>query len=596
MTPYSDRMNERIVVRGVAVAPGVAWGQAVFHESDVDIPILAISEDDVGEELKRLSAALRTTKRHLAALEKNLAQEVGERDARIFAVQGLLLDDPEFRKSMRNRVRRDLVNAEVAVRDEVDEWSRRLRGLSAESERDPGADLRDVGRQVLRVLAGKPRQVPVEGDGIERLIMVAEEFLPSDAANIDRAQLAAIVTVSGGVASHAAILARSLGIPSVTFVEATGLPHHGRRWIVDGNSGQVIVNPTDVEIAEAEARSRDYREFRAALEAETRDFARTKDDVAVELMLNIDVADDLTPESLESLNGVGLYRTEFLYMNRPFFPSEAEQYRHYCDVLRKVGDREVTFRTIDVGGDKPLPYLSVPHEPNPVLGWRGIRLSLEWPDMLYSQLRALLRASAHGRMRVLAPMVTTVEETRRVVAIVREIQSDLKQHDIPFDPDMPVGMMIEIPAAALATGLIARECDFISVGTNDLSQYALAVDRNNSRVADLYQQFHPGLLRLLRDTIGQAGRAEVPLCVCGELAGNPEATLLLLGLGLRSFSMSAYDIPMVKRVVAATDLAYARKVATQAFELVDIADIRAHLRAATLEVAPDLRSLMESDR
>ena len=221
-------------------------------------------------------------------------------------------------------------------------------------------------------------------------------------------------------------------------------------------------------------------------------------------------------------------------------------------------------------------------------------MSLEWPDMLYSQLRALLRASAHGRMRVLVPMVTTVEEMRRVVSIVREIQSDLAQHDVPFDDKMPVGAMIEIPAAALATGAIARECDFISVGTNDLSQYALAVDRNNARVAGLYQQLHPGLLRLVRTVFEQACRTETPVCVCGSLAGNPEATLLLLGLGLRSFSMAAYDVPVVKRVIAATDLDHARKVASEAFELTDIADIRGHLRRATLEIAPELSSLLES--
>lgn len=371
------RKRERIVVRGVPVAPGIAVGHAVIHDNDVDVPILALTEDDVGAELKRLSAALRATTRQLAALERSIEEHVGERDARIFAVQGLLLDDPTFRKALRARIRRDLVNAEVAVRDEVAEWTRRLASVSTESERDPAADLRDVGRQLLRVLAGKPRPATLKADGGERLIMVAQEFLPSDAASIDRTSLAAIVAATGGAASHAAILARNLGIPAVTFGDATRLPVHGHLWIVDGNTGQVVVNPTDEEVELATSRGEDYHRFRAELVATTKGFARTRDKVAIELLLNVESAAGLDAQGLADLNGVGLYRTEFLYMNRPYFPSEEEQYRHYTDVLGRVGELEVTFRTIDVGGDKPLPYLSTPAEPNPVLGWRGIRLSLE---------------------------------------------------------------------------------------------------------------------------------------------------------------------------------------------------------------------------
>ena len=589
MTPPPS--EETLVVTGVPVAPGLAVGQAVIHEEDdVDVPILEITADDVGAELRRLSAALRAVKKQLAEIERGIEAEVGARDARIFGVQGLLLEDPEFRKSMRARIRRQLVNAEVAVRDEVRQWVERL---AAETDRDPAADLRDIGRQLLRHLAGKPRKDLQDevGDGVERVILVCEEFLPSDAAQIDRKRLAGIVTASGGVASHAAILARNLGIPAVTSVDVGNLPGHGRLWIVDGNSGQVIVNPSRRDVKEAERRSAEYGRFRARLVAAAEGYARTADDVAIELLLNVEDFDALASNALDGLQGIGLYRTEFLFLNRPFFPTEEEQYRHYCDVLAAVGEREVTFRTIDVGGDKPLPYLSTPHEPNPVLGWRGIRLSLEWPDMFYTQIRALLRASAHGRMRVLLPMVSNVDEVRRVREIVTEVQGDLAKEGVAFDEQLPLGAMIEVPAAAMATRTIARHCDFLSVGTNDLSQYALAVDRNNARVADLYQPLHPGLIAILRTVLSEAAETDTPVCLCGELAGEPEATMLLLGLGLRSFSMSAFHVPVVKRLIRSVTLDDARRAAHAVLELGSTSEIRAELRRRALEHAPEFASL-----
>jgi len=291
---------------------------------------------------------------------------------------------------------------------------------------------------------------------------------------------------------------------------------------------------------------------------------------------------------MTDLRGIGLYRTEFLFMHRESFPSEEEQFEHYCGALKLVGQHEITFRTIDVGGDKPLAYLSVPHEPNPVLGWRGLRLSLEWPDLFYSQIRALLRASAHGRMRLLFPMVTMVEEFRRARAIVAEIQSDLRRHGLPFDPELPLGAMVEVPATALSARPLAEEADFLSVGTNDLSQYALAVDRNNARVSHLYQPLHPGVLTIVRMVVEAADSVGTPVSLCGEMAGDPDATLLLLGIGLRSLSMSPYHVPVVKKLISVTKLDHARKVAKEAFALGSTTEVCALLRRHTLQLMPEL--------
>ena len=586
-----------MVVRGLPMAPGLAVGTPVFHaEHEVDVPVRSITADDVPAEQRRLAAAMKEARELLTAVETRIEEEVGSSDARIFSVQGLLLEDPSFRKGLRQRIKKDLVNAEVAVRDEVAEWSARLSTVSTGTDRDPAADLRDIGRQLLRVLAGRPPVGLAAGDGDEQVVLVTRELLPSDAANLDRSRLAAIVTGSGGLASHAAILARSLGIPAVTNVDVAALPARGGAWIVDGGQGTVIINAGRKELAEAQRRSRDFLRFRSEMLAESRGLATTADGVAVEVLLNVENFETLPAESLDDMRGIGLYRTEFVFLHRSWFPSEEEQFQHYVGAIRKVRDREITFRTIDVGGDKPLTYLSMPHEPNPVLGWRGLRLSLEWPDMFYAQLRALLRASAHGQIRVLLPMVTMVEEFRRARQIVREIQSDLRARGVPFDPRMPVGAMVEVPAAALAARSLAEEADFLSIGTNDLTQYTLAVDRNNARVASLFQPLNPGVLNLLHIVVAAADAAGTPVSLCGEMAGDPLATLLLVGMGLRSLSMSPYRVPLVKKVIGSTSLTDAVRITQAAMSMRDTTEITEYLRQQTLERAPDLASWLPASR
>ena len=585
----------KIVVKGLPVAPGLAVGTPVFHdEGDIDIPVLALSAEDVTAEQRRLATAIRVAKKQLAEVESSIEKEVGRRDARIFSVQGLLLDDPAFRKAIRERIAMRLVNAEVAVRDAVAAWSARLDGMGTAADRDPVADLKDVGRQLIRILAGRPRKVApgFEEVGDGRVVLVTRELLPSDTAALDRSKLAAIVTASGGAASHAAILARGLGIPAVTDVDVGSLPACGGPWIVDGGEGRVVLNPDGSDVAQALRQSAHFHEVRDQLASQTTESITTADGVELDLMLNVENFDRLKPEMLEGLRGVGLFRTEFLFMDRKSFPSEQEQYEYYVKALALVSGREVTFRTIDVGGDKPLPYFKVPQEPNPVLGWRGIRLSLQWPDMFYTQLRALLRASAHGRVRILLPMITMVEEFQRAKTILTQIQGDLDSKGIAFDHDVKLGAMVEVPATALSTAALAREVDFLSIGTNDLSQYALAVDRNNARVAHLYQPLHPGMLQLLRLIVEGASGSDVHLSVCGEMAGDPDSALLLVGMGLRSLSMPAFHLPLVRRLLSAVTLTEAERVAAEVLAMGSTSRIRAALRQHTLRLAPELSTLL----
>lgn len=594
--PPDGRNPNRVTLRGIPVAPGLAVGSPVFHDSrDVDVPVFRLRPDQVKREQRRLAAAIRRARIQLEEVEHKIEAEVGRRDARIFSVQNLLLDDPTFRKAIRERIADNLVNAEVAVRDAVSAWTDRLTGVSFGGDRDPADDLRDVGRQLIRNLLGGQRTassaVGPRKDG-QRVVLVTQELLPSDTAHLDREHLAAIVTSSGGVASHAAILARALGIPAITGVDVSNLPARGGPWIVDGSKGLLILDPSTADVDDARARAERFRDIRQQLMLHTRGFARTADDVAIEILLNVENFAELPEDIVQDLRGVGLYRTEFLFMDRKTFPSEEEQYQAYKSALEKVGEREITFRTIDVGGDKPLRYLTVPTEPNPVLGWRGLRLSLQWPDIFYAQFRALLRASAHGRMRILLPMVTMVEELRRAREILHEIMHDLKQRDIAFDEQVPLGVMVEVPAAAVAARNLAREADFLSVGTNDLSQYALAVDRNNARVAHLYQPMHPGLLQLVQMVIDAGAKHDTPVCVCGEMAGEPESALLLLGMGLRSFSMSPYHVPAVRKLLASVTLHEAQEAYREVMELGSTGEIRKAVRAKVLALAPELEAFL----
>lgn len=541
-------MSDGETLQGLAISPGVALGPVLFLRSEVEeVPRRQIGEGQIEAEVERFRAAIQEAEDEFRRQRDEFAENFQGPEERIFEAHLLLYQDTWFKDAVEEQIRSNHTNAEAAILEQIRHFAAALSKSSA-LFRERIADVRDIGNRINRVLLNR-QQEPL-ASGKQSFVLYARELLPSDTMSLDRSRLLAIVTEVGGEASHVAILARAFGIPAVTGIERleSRIPP-GMPVAVDGNTGRVLVVPSEQQRSILTAAREKYLERRSKLQSTSAEMLRGEQEAGISVLLNIENFDALDASILPTTKGVGLYRTEFLFMGRKSFPSEEEQYEFYTDVLSRTEGRDVTFRTIDVGGDKPLSYLSVPREANPVLGWRGIRLTFEWPDLLIPQLRALLRASAHGPLKIMLPMITHVEELRQVRELVDRLRRDLDQQGIAIGAEVPLGAMIEVPAAALAASDLAAEADFLSVGTNDLVQYLFAVDRNNLRVADLYQPLHPVMLRLLRDIIRAGEARSCPVTVCGEMAGQPLSVLALLGLGLRRFSMSPAHLPETRWVL-----------------------------------------------
>jgi phosphoenolpyruvate-protein phosphotransferase (PTS system enzyme I) len=542
----TDGGDGRSVVRGVGISPGLALGPVYYLETEIgDVPRRKIAAGEVEAELNRLNDALREAEEEFRRQRTTLTAGFAEGERRIFDAHLAFYQDDALREAVAARVRREKTNAEAALQDEIDHLATILSGMD-DLFRERVADVRDVGRRVQRVLLRRQQAALASGTPV---VLVARELLPSDTLTLDRTRLLAIVTEVGGEASHVAILARSSGIPAVSGVKGfETLAPPGTEVAVDGTKGLVIVAPdASHRVALARAGESFAKERRRLLEAATVR-GTSEGERGLKLLLNIENFDNLDPAVLQASDGIGLYRTEFLFMGRQTFPTEEEQLAFYKDVMVHLGGREVTFRTIDVGGDKPLAYLSTPREQNPALGWRGIRLTFDWQDLLIPQLRALLRAAVHGPLKILLPMITNVEELRHARALVGQLRDDLRRQQLPCGEQVALGAMIEVPSAALGAATLLEEADFVSIGTNDLLQYLFAVDRNNLQVARLYQPLHPVALRLLREVIEAGAACGKPVTVCGEMAGQFLSVLALLGLGLRRFSMSPAHLAAARTI------------------------------------------------
>jgi len=542
-----SRSRRRKPVRGLGISPGVAIGPVYYFKNDVgELPRRALAAGEEAAEIARLRDAFREAEEEFRRLRDAHAGALPEGERRIFDAHLALFQDEMLREAVEARISAQRQNAEAALKDEIDHVAALFSKMD-ELFRERAADVRDVANRVQRVLVRRQQDALASGGPV---ILCARELLPTDTLTLDRSRLLGIVTEVGGDASHVAILARASGIPAVSGVRGLdALAPPGGEIALDGRKGRVWVAP-DARLRGAVDRSRARLvvERRRLVDSAHSDIARTR---GLSLLLNIENFDNLDPAVLRSADGVGLYRTEFLFMGRSTFPSEEEQLAFYKDVLRHVDGREVTFRTIDVGGDKPLPYLVTPREPNPALGWRGIRLTFEWPDLLIPQLRALLRAAAHGPLKILLPMVTTVEEVRRALQLLDDLKGDLRRQGLPHGDAVALGAMVEVPVAALAAADLLREADFVSIGTNDLLQYLFAVDRNNLQVAALYQPLHPAALLLLQRVIAAGHAAKKPITVCGEMAGQLLPALALYGLGLQRFSMSPVHLPEARLIFRA---------------------------------------------
>ena len=532
------KMSQKII--GVKASAGIAIGKA-FLLAAPDFQIKMVAIEDTASEIKRFEVALESAKLDLQGIVTRVEQEMGDDHADIFKAHLLVLEDPELVDTVKEKIEQEKVNAESAVNDVAQVFIGLFEQMDDEYMRERAADIRDVTKRIVSHLLGISFAGP--GELTEEVIVVAEDLTPSDTAQLDRRFVKGFVTDIGGRTSHSAIMARSLEIPAVVGTSViTDVVEPATTIILDGYEGIVIIDPSSEELADYERKQAEYAGRRAELAKLVHEKTLTTDQHHVELAANIGSPDDLAGVLANGAEGVGLFRTEFLYMGREDFPTEEEQFLAYKQVLEQMGEKPVVIRTLDIGGDKQLSYLPMPEELNPFLGFRAIRLCLDNQELFRTQLRALLRASIYGNLKIMFPMIATLEEFRQAKQILEEEKKSLLEKGIAVSDRYEAGIMIEIPAAAMMADQLAREVDFFSIGTNDLIQYTMAADRMNERVAYLYQPYHPAILRLIHNVIKAAHANGKWVGMCGEMAGDSIAIPILLGFGLDEFSMSAGSI------------------------------------------------------
>ena len=527
-------------LKGIAASQGISFAKAyVFVEPDLSVKEVKI--EDVEAEVKRFEDAIEASKKELTIIKENALASLGADKAAVFEAHLLILDDPEFMGTVKTDIESKVINAEYAFKETSDMFISMFEAMDNEYMKERAADIRDVSKRILAHLLGVDLPNPSLID--EEVIVIAEDLTPSDTAQLNKKYVKGFATNIGGRTSHSAIMARSLEIPAVVGTSSiTEDVKNGDILILDGLDGVVLVNPDEATTAE-------YKEKYAKFEAQKAEWAKlvteksvTKDGHEVILAANIGTPADLEGVKNNGGEAVGLYRTEFLYMGRDQLPTEDEQFEAYKAVLEGMGDKPVVVRTLDIGGDKELPYLDLPKEMNPFLGFRAIRLCLEEKDLFRTQLRALLRASVYGKLCVMFPMIATVQEFRAAKALFLEEKEKLVAEGVAVSNDIELGIMVEIPSTAVIADIFAKEVDFFSIGTNDLIQYTMAADRMSEKVSYLYQPYNPAILRLVKSVIEASHKEGKWTGMCGEMAGDSLAIPLLLGMGLDEFSMSATSI------------------------------------------------------
>ncbi|MGM0501423.1 MAG: phosphoenolpyruvate--protein phosphotransferase [Bacillota bacterium] len=558
---------------GVAASPGIIIGEAMLLEEDLSYE-KEIVENIKGEK-ERLKKAVQRSKEQLASIKEKVLSDMGEDEADIFKAHLMVLEDPELISAVKEKIETEKINAEAALDETIDKFVEMFADMDSEYLKERAVDIQDVGNRVLKNLLGKEVISCSELD--KKVVLVAQDLTPSDTAQIDQEQVLGFVTAKGGRTSHTAIMARSMELPAVVGVDGVlNELQRGDQIIVDGVNGKVIIKPTKEEIAQYKAKAEEYVARKKKLAKLKELPAVTKDGHQTEIVANIGTPKDVKGAIDNGAEGIGLYRSEFLYMDRESLPTEEEQFSAYKEVAKKMNG-PVIIRTLDVGGDKEIPYLNLPKEMNPFLGYRAIRVCLNQKDMFKTQLRAILRASAYGQVKIMYPMISAVEQLRAANEILAEVMNELREENIDFNADLEVGMMIEVPAAAITADILAKEADFFSIGTNDLIQYTTATDRMNENISHLYQPFHPAVLRLIKRVVDAAHEEGKWAGMCGEMAGDKRLTPYLLGIGLDEFSMSAVSVPEVKETIRNLSLEEAQEVAEQALSYKTAEEIENYL-------------------
>jgi phosphotransferase system enzyme I (PtsI) len=537
-------------VRGIGAASGIAIAKAfVLPFWEWDVPDNKLTVTDLTAEFERLYEGIKHSKSEINSIKKEISDHIGAQESTIFDAHLAILEDPVFMNEIQGIIQRQYKAAEVAVKEVIDHFVNMFDLLDDQYMKERALDIKDVGNRLIKHLIGSPDvKLPLDN---KPFILVAKEVSPSQLVHLNPEHVQGIVTMAGGYTSHTAIMARALNIPFVLGVEGKIQDpiKTGDLLIIDGRTGEIIIDPSQEELLK-------YFEIRKKIQRKKEDLrtlaavpAVTRDGARLSLFANIASLKELETALEEGAEGVGLFRTEFLFMDRDTYPDEEEQYEIYRHAAELLQGKPLTIRTLDVGGDKFLDYMDLPQEVNPVLGFRSIRISLAQNGPFLSQLRAILRASATGNVRVMFPMIASIEQLQQIKQLLAQAKQELNLAGIPYDDDLPIGMMIEVPAAAIIADIFAQEVDFFSIGTNDLTQYVLAADRMNEHVAQLYDPYHPAVIRLIRQVVEAAKQSKIQVSVCGELAGDPLALPLWLGLGVTELSMAGALMLQVKHEI-----------------------------------------------
>jgi len=569
-------------IQGISGSRGVAVGNVYrYIQEEIVIPDYTVADDQVEEEIGKFAAAMAATLKQLDTIRQKALDEMGPEEAAIFEAHMQIAQDPSLSDGIKSLVESSHTNVVAATAQTIETFANIFLGMEDAYMRERGADIKDIGDRLMRNMLGmNPRGLShISGE----VILVAQDLAPSDTASLDKNVVKGIVTAAGGPTSHAAIMARTLEIPAVMGVGDIESFVDGDKAVVLGTDGIVEMNPSDVDWDEYTNQAAAFQEELKRLRESANLEAITTDGHHVELFGNIGKAKDAKNALTMGAQGIGLYRTEFLYMENDELPAEDVQFEEYKKVAQDMKGKPVIIRTMDIGGDKELKCLDLPSEMNPFLGYRAIRISLNRPDIFKVQLRALLRASAFGDIHIMYPMIASVEEVKQANAMLDECKEELTAEGKEFNKDIKVGIMIEVPAAAVISPILAKYVDFFSIGTNDLCQYTLAVDRMNEAIGSLYQPLHPGVLRLIKHVIDASHEQGKFTGMCGELASDPVATMILLGLGLDEFSMTASSIPLIKNILRSVSKAECEEVANKALTMDTAEEITGYAKSVLIE-------------